>query len=463
MKSFSEDRTEAAANPKNIKVGKGLIALPVLLVFFCSVLSAAGHGPADIVIYGRNFASVIETRTVELEEGKNEIVFPNLPGRIRPDSVALGFRGNENVRILEQRFVPPANEASLLAASEGEIIAFEISVDGATWTRKGKIIRAGRDPIVKINGKLIFGLPGKPMFEVTPEINSGPLLVFSVASPGMVEAEVELSYLTGGVGWSADYRAEASGGETLSLKGHYTIESVSGMEFEDARVALLAGDVSTAEEIHPRALRAVSAFEDSAPDIAPRELDEYHLYILDRPVTITREGSMRAVFLSAENIRAKREYVFEGARSGKVDVFLEFENSRENNLGEPLPGGRMKIFREEGGFMVMTGEDRIDHTSAGDKVRLHTGSAFDLSGERKQVDYRQTAPRESVESFEIILRNSKDEPSEVSVLERFRRRDWDIIEANLPHEKIDAETARFAVVVPPGGEAGVRYTVRTKW
>jgi hypothetical protein len=100
-----------------------------------------------------------------------------------------------------------------------------------------------------------------------------------------------------------------------------------------------------------------------------------------------------------------------------------------------------------------------------ERVQIRLGSAFDVVGERRQIDFRANhEARWMEETIEIILRNHKTEGIEVLVEETlFRWTGNDIIEASHRYERLDARTLRFPVSVPSDGESTLRYRVRYSW
>ena len=165
-----------------------------------------------------------------------------------------------------------------------------------------------------------------------------------------------------------------------------------------------------------------------------------------------------------ENIRGNANY---GIRSNpKVWVMLEFKNSKANNLGMPLPAGRVRFYRRDNdGQMEFTGEDKIDHTPADETVRFYTGNAFDLVGQRVRTDFRVNSSQTwADESFEITLRNHKTTPVEVRVVEHlYRWTNWKITQKSDDFKQQDSQTIEFRVPVPPSGEKTVSYSVHYSW
>ena len=165
-----------------------------------------------------------------------------------------------------------------------------------------------------------------------------------------------------------------------------------------------------------------------------------------------------------ENIRMNSEY---GTQSNPdVAVMREFSNSEANHLGMPLPAGRLRFYRQDtDGHLEFTGENEIKHTPSDETIRVFTGNAFDIKGERRRTDYHSDVGRRMVdESFEIKLRNHKKEPVVVRVVEHlYRGATWEITEKSATYLKTDAQTIEFQVQVPPDGEKSVTYTAHYTW
>jgi hypothetical protein len=166
----------------------------------------------------------------------------------------------------------------------------------------------------------------------------------------------------------------------------------------------------------------------------------------------------------AEQIRQDSGY---GTQSNpKVWVMREFVNSDANHLGMPLPKGRVRFYRRDtDGRLEFTGEDTIDHTPKDERVRLFTGAAFDLVGERRRTNYRVDHGRSTLdESFEIKLRNRKKEAVEVRVVEHlYRWNTWEIQVSSVPFTKTDSQTIEFRVPLKPDEEKIVTYVAHYTW
>jgi hypothetical protein len=167
---------------------------------------------------------------------------------------------------------------------------------------------------------------------------------------------------------------------------------------------------------------------------------------------------------SMENIRNQSDY---GTQSNpKVWVMREFKDSEQNHLGMPLPKGRVRFYRRDSdGQLEFTGENVIDHTPKDETVRVFTGDAFDLTGERKRTSFKVNNRGDNAdEAFEIKLRNHKKEPVEIRVVEHlYRWTNWEISDNSDPFVKTDSQAIEFRVQIKPDEEKTLTYKVHYSW
>jgi hypothetical protein len=498
---------------------------PILLAVALPV--PAGADAPALTIYNRDFAVVRERIPLDLKPGANAVSFAGATVHLEPDSVVLRDPGGRvRLQVLEQSFrADTISQALLLHLNEGKEIDFQRRrADGGVDVVRGTIVRSGYvpntgamsrfgaqftqrqqalgswqggagSPIVRVDGTLQFSLPGEPRF---PELGSDailyPTLTWQLASDRAARLDAELSYVTGGMRWEAAYNLVApEKGDVLDIVGWVTLDNQSGKTFENAAIKLMAGDVSKVQLQQPDAYRAMGMLAERASAGTPvteKAFDEFHLYTLARPATLRNREMKQVEFLRGERVKASTLYVYNGAavdwrryqgwaaeqirndrdygtRSNpKVWVMREIANTKENGLGLPLPAGRTRFYRrDDDGRLEFTGENTIDHTPQGETLRIYTGDAFDIVGERKRTDYRlDNALNRMEEAFEIRIRNRKKEPVRVRVAERlYRWMNWEIVEKSEPFEKTDAQNVEFTVAVAPDEEKVVRYRVRYDW
>ena len=480
----------------------------------------------QLTIYNQNFATVKETRVLDLHGGENEVRVTDITAHLEPDSVVLrDLQDPDALRILEQNYESdPLSEGLLLQKYEGKVLDFEITIPHTGEKRivKGRVLRSGYVPhassfrrygrqysarqtaysqpqgggqaIVEVDGKIQFGLPGKPIFDALgPKAFLKPTLLWKLWAAAAGKHDVEFSYLSGGMRWEATYNAIApETGDTFDLIGWITLENMSGKDFENASVKLMAGDVARARPEDERSLEygALESRSDVVPPaVTERAFEEYHLYTLPRPTTVLDREIKQVEFVRAARVPAQRIYVYDGFQpdrstrgwdsrtirtrpeygtqsSPKVWVMLEFRNTEGSNLGLALPKGTVKLYRRDvDNRNEFIGEDRIDHTPKDETVRLYTGNAFDLVGERRQTNFRlDTNNHWAEETFEIKVRNHKKETVEIRVVEHMVRWiEWELKSKSMPFQTSDARTIEFRPKVPAGGESVITYTVRYSW
>ena len=468
-----------------------------------SLILPAAAEPA-LTIYNQNFAVVRDSVPLDLKAGANSVRYAGATAQVEPDSVILRDpAGKHLLQILEQNYRnDPVSEPLLLSLFEGKTIDFQnVRMKDNTAVREiipGKIVRSGyvpgggnEQPIIEVNGKLQFTLPGQPLF---PDLGSDTILkpafnwLLQSDKPGVFDAEV--GYVTGGFDWSASYNlVSPEKGDLVDLVGWITMNNTSGKTFENAKIKLLAGDVNKIQSrITTLAGRSAMRFAMNAaaeaPAVTEKAFDEFHLYAIARPTTLHDRETKQVEFVHAEKMFAPTIYVYDGAtgyrfyglnydqgygQSGNKKIFVqrEFVNDETNQLGIALPAGKLRFYRrDDDGQLQFVGENTIDHTPRKETVRVTTGNSFDLVGERKQTNFHvDTGDKWIDESFEIKLRNrKKDAPVEIRVVEHlYRWSNWNITSKSDDFVKKDSQTIEFRIPVKSDEERTVTYTVHYSW
>lgn len=499
--------------------------LPFLLLALSPALLLGAPG---LTIYNQNFAVVRDTIPLDLKPGENDVTFDGATVHLEPDSVILRDPAGTPLQILEQNYRnDPVTQPLLLSLFEGKEIDFYVrEANKPDHVVKGKIIRSGYvphggmamnrygndyamnqmamanaagagQPIIEVDGKIRFSLPGEPIF---PSLGDNtilkPQLTWKIASPKALKTDAELGYITGGMSWEASYNVVApEKGDELDIIGWVTMDNQSGRDFENAKIKLMAGDVN---KMAPPGMRAEVAgslsgwgrekAEAFAPAVTEKAFDEYHLYSLERPTTLRDRETKQVEFVRAAGVKSEVVYVYDGVSIDwnrwrgdignrrtneefgsqslkKVAVMREFKNTKANGLGIPLPKGRVRFYRSNASQLEFTGENQIDHTPADELVKIYTGDAFDLVGERKRTNFKvDNSNHWADESFEITLRNRKKEPVTIRVVEHlYRWTNWNVTEKSDTFLKLSSDQIEFRVQLKPDEERKINYTVHYSW
>jgi hypothetical protein len=442
-----------------------------------------------ITIYNENLALVKDTRRVTLEAGPNRLALREVSGRMRPETAQLRSLSQPGaLTLIEQNFdFDLLTPAKLLEKYVGRTVRVVKThpTTGAESVESATVLAASNGVVLRIGDRIETGLPGRIVYDGVPaNLRDRPTLVTELLSARAGAQTLELSYLSGGLSWRADYVAELNGADSaLDLNGWVTLTNTSGTAYPNARLQLVAGDVNRVrDELRQAAGTAARLAKAEAPasNLQQESLFEYHLYTLQRPTTIADNQTKQVALLSAGSVPVVKELVLQGSdyyyRSSfgnigqkmKVGVFVQFENRDSSRLGLPMPKGVVRVYKKDSsGNAQFVGEDAIDHTPKNEKVRLKLGEAFDVTADKKQTDFRRREPTNQASyvfesGYEIVLRNAKKEPVTVVVREPVPG-DWRMLEESARHAKVAAGTAEWRVPVPPEGSTTLRYRVLVRY
>ena len=458
-------------------------------------------GPS-LTIYNDNYAVVKDVVTIDLDKGVNEVSVNDVTGFLEPDSVILRDSSNQaQLKILEQSYRnDPVSKQLLLKYFEGQVIDFYDATNKVTV--QGKVIRGGSNihaygsnpesPIIEVDGKLRFSLPGEPLFPALKDSNIlKPQIDWQLHSDVMAKVDAQLSYISSGFSWFASYNFVENDNGLLDISAWITMSNHSGKNFEDTAFKLVAGEVQKPQHNRPRAMAEMkrkasyaSGLADAA--VTEKSFDEFHLYTLPRKMDLFDKETKQVEFLKAQGVKNEKLYVFDATASsrsqyrsgyrydnadyrrdskGKVEIYREFMNSKENQLGVALPKGIVRFYKRDGSDLEFIGGNSVDHTPKNEKVKVYVGNAFDLVGERKQTNYiLERNMNQATESFEIILKNRKEEAVTIRVQEElYRWVNWEITQASHPWKKIDSRNIKFEIPIEADREVKLTYTVKYNW
>jgi hypothetical protein len=480
--------------PKQYK----FIVLCVLSAFSSHVLSIepdeirsnlSDQQSVAVTIYNNDLALIKDQRKVKLNNGLNNLALRDVSAQIRPETALLRSLSHVgSFSTLEQNFdfdlLTPQKLLEKYVGKNVSIVKVNPAT-GAETTEQATVLSANNGVVMKIGNCIETGIPGRIVYDNVPaNLRDRPTLVTKLNNKTTAEQTVELSYLTGGLGWKADYVAELNAKEdNIDLSGWVTLTNTSGTSYNNAKLQLVAGDVNRIQDNYPRAMamrKNIGMVAEASVPMAEESLLEYHLYTLDRPTTISDNQNKQVALLSASNVPARKELVLRGAdyyygasygdleQKMKVGVFVEFDNKEAVKLGMPLPKGTMRVYKKDNqGNAQFVGEDNIDHTPKNEVVRLKLGNAFDVTADKKQTDFK-TLPRPAKgnsmfeSAYEIVLKNAKKERVTVTVQEPIPA-DWKIMKESHPSQKATSNTAVWKVEIPAEGKTTLTYRVQVKY
>lgn len=437
-----------------------LAGIALALVFSAAVQAS----DLRVTVYNSNMGVVRESRPAQLERGTNDVSITDVAARIDPTSVRIDISGQGDISVLEQNFeYDLVNPDKLLQKYLDETLNVT-TTDGKSY--EGKLIGFDGGNLVLDEGAEGVALVSRDKVKdvVLPPADKGlvvkPTLFWRVEASEATSAGMEVSYITDGIDWHAEYVATLGQDEkSLGLSAWVSVDNQSGATYPDARLKLVAGEIHRVQEKGPVVMYEMTRAE-GAPRLEEKPFFEYHMYTLAGTTTI-REKEVKQIQLFPETTTpATKQYNFDATKGTGVRVVMQFENSAKSGLGIPLPAGKVRVFKPDtDGSLEFLGEDEIDHTPRDEKVKVYVGDAFDVVVTRNQTNFNRVSDHVFVESYEIAIANHKDSDITLTVSEHIYG-EWKITTSSHAYKKVKADTAEFEVPVPANGSVTLSYTVR---
>ncbi len=445
------------------------------------VSSLSDQRAVGITIYNSELALVRDRRHVVLPRGESSLALRDVSARMQPETALLAsVSAPGSLAVLEQNFnydlLSPQKLLEKYVGREVDVVRYDPRT-GERHTERATVLATNDGVVLKYADRIETSVNGTLSFPALPsDLRDRPTLVTDVSNTGEGQQDVELTYLTGGLSWKADYTALLSPrDDRLDLRGLITLQNQSGTAYRDATVQLVAGNVNVARE----QLKVIGAVTSrSAAALLPRPseqgLFEYHLYTLPRRTTIAENQTKQVELLTATGVSVVKtlelrgsDYYYSSPTSDlgtrlKVATYVTFRNEG-SQLGIPLPQGIIRVYkRDNAGTAQFIGSDSIDHTPKGESVRLHLGDSFDVTANKRQTDFRIVSSNVFDSAYEIVLRNAKKTSETVEVIEPIPA-DWKILSSSLAYRKSSSATATWSVPVPAEGSTTLTYRVRVKF
>lgn len=440
-----------------------------------------------LTIYNQNYGLVREERTLSLLPAeKQEIWFMDVPAQIEPDTVLVEVE-KQGIKILEEKFeydlITRENLLKYYVGQQVKILEKNPATGEKNTVEAELVSFNNNQPIYRIKGEIYLGYPdGVVILSGIPEqMVTRPTLrwLLEKTDRSARKKSAAVSYLSRGLNWTANYVLQLNpDGTEGDLFSWVAIENQSGAAFQDAKIKLVAGEVRRKEEeVGYRRMRMVKSFDaESAPAPFKEEaFAEYHLYTLSQTATLKDQQTTRISFIEASQIPVQKKFIFlgEGAYQRNrqqvmetpkpVTVYIELENKKKQHLGLPLPQGSIKVYqRDSEANLEFIGEDRLRHTPEGETIHIQIGSAFDVVGVQKQMEWQKIGDQIYESNWQVNLRNQKSEKVVVQVIEPVQG-EWKVLSSSHPYERLEAYKIGFSVPVPAKGEETLTYRIQVKF
>jgi hypothetical protein len=433
------------------------------------------QGNVSVTVYNGGTSLVQDIRKLNIASGTSRIEFPDVSAQIQPETVSFAADG---ATIVEQNFdYDLLTPGKLMEKAVGETITLIRTnpATGAETRERAKVLSVNQGVVVQIGNRIEVlrddGLPVRAVFDKVPDnLRARPTLSITVDSQRAGQRDAAIRYLTGGMGWSADYVAlfdEAKG--SIDVQGWVTLSNSSGTTYRNADTLLVAGNPQGASGFGNRRGNIRSA----GTETANRErLGDYYLYPVGR-TTIADRQTKQISFLDVQGVPAMRAYEYRVgwlasmSEPQSADTVVKFSSSKSGGLGDALPAGAVRFYqRDQRGSPQFIGENAIGHTPMGSALALKTGEAFDVKVKSTVVERKRLSSTKWQTSMRYELTNARDGAVTVDLMQSgldFGWTDTRIVTESLKSERRNSNSAVWAVNVPANGSAEVTATFETRY
>ena len=444
-----------------------------LAFFIITALVATSNpdisGTVGLDIYNRDQALIREIRYVDLVNGINTVDFHRIASGIYAHTAyAQPLEQTDRIALLSlsyryQTFSPD----ELLEHYLGRWFSFNCG----SQAYQGRLLYYDESDIFFQPDSIAHTIQAMDRGEITQfdslpsRMVTEPTLRWKVRSKKkLTNLPVELTYLTSGIAWTCDYRAELISDDEMELSGYFSLDNGLQIDFPQARVTLVAGETHRARDPLSVELEAHPGSGESRERV--ERLFEYYRYPLEEPVDLTGNMTMQIPFFEPRRVRIERRFEVPHILGGDVvRTKIRFCNDHTSGIGQPLPEGDIGLYRRAADMTLMfIGEDKISATPVGDTVEMDVGTAFDLTAKRTRLTQARPDRSRHEETWRIELANNRRETTVIHVEQRVFGY-YEVIGATVDGQPIDfvveeANTIVFPVSILSGGTAVLNFTLR---
>ena len=324
---------------------------------------------------------------------------------------------------------------------------------------------------------------------------------------------MEITYLTSGLSWRAFYMGTLTADESkLRLQGYVRVSNNSGEDYDNAQTRLIVGKVHLIDKIAALAKRGEPFgrpgldelnvtlgksrqytywFGDTSGKLGGRRsttktsalkrvekegLSEYFLYTIEGKESIPHGWAKRLPSFHAAEVPVINLYKYDEGQYGHTTVrFLSFNNDKKHTLGEtPIPGGLMKVFRQADAdrHLAYEGQSNFKYIPIDEKVELNLGAVGNVAVHPILMDYKTQAflfdakgninGWDEERTWKLALCNTRDVGVKIQIDRHFTTSHWAAKSTGADHEKMDLDTIRYSVELPPRTKKEITYVLTTR-
>lgn len=447
-------------------------------------LSNVNNVGMNISIYNQNLALIKDTRSAVLIKGVNEVAFEGVASQIKPETALLSA---DSIAIMEQNYeYDLLNANNILEKSIGQKVKTVMinPANGKNIFDEAVLLNSSYGaPILQFGYGVESNFPGRVVVKDVPAgLRVKPTLSVKLDSAEATKKDLELNYLTNGLSWQADYVAEITSNDKLNWQAWVTINNQSGAAYKNAMIQLIAGDVQQEVDMpQPRAYNltaksargmAMDAAMPESVSIMPQALSAYYIYDLPNKANLEDQQTKQISLLGMQGVKYERVYKLSSPlylgknlrdsefEKANPQVFYKLVNSKEDNLGVPMPAGTVRFYEKDAKeALQFVGASKITQLAVGEKTELTIGNAFDIFAKGKITKAQSLSDKMVEATVEITLNNAKAEDVVVEFEQNFNGK-VEVVKESLPSKQEKAGGLQWEVKIPANGETILEYNIR---
>lgn len=454
---------------------------------------SANNETLSLSIYNGNLALVKDTRPARLENGMNEVIFDGVSREIQPETAVIYGKG---LKVVEQNYsYNLISEDNLIKQAIGKevITVRENPEDGKNIFDRAVILGiANGRPILRFNYGIETDFRGRVVFnEIPANLSNKPILAAKLNSDSAGDKFLNLAYLTSGLSWKTDYVANITDKNTLDLTGWVSITNESGIDYDNAKIQLIAGDVNIVRPLmQPRMMMAKMSFAamDNTAEgasVEPEQINSYELYTLPNITSLKDMQTKQISLLEKNGVKYEKEFnlyspMYLGNSSefkkAHPDITIVMENNANSNLGISLPAGTMRFYeKDKNGNLQFIGSNNIGNTAKEETLRLNLGKAFSLvvDGKVKKISEKELSRTNKdsnscynvnlLKTYEVAVNfNNAEKEDNIVIFKQNMADTAKIIKENIKSEQENANTRVWKVKIPANDKAELNFTIEAK-
>ena len=435
-------------------------------------LSQTAQQDLAISLYQHDLALIKDVRALGKLTSRDLVKVEGVSQQMQVQSLQIQGAGNISSQSLNRQTI---SYTGLIRSHIGrEITVAKSTASGTEIKAQVKLLGVDQNSVLIENQGAIETIPlhsdqWRLIFPKSEQpLSLAPSLTFISQGKNSTD-DIQLNYLTNGLHWEMDYVLQLNQKrDTLQLKGLASLFNNTSTLFKNARINLIAGDVSVPTNKMTAKLTRSMMQESRQALPSTANIGDLKQYPLGGRITLSPQQQTQIPLIQAADIPVTASYRHRAYISSRInssvpknnaDRYLSFKNTVSNGLGIPLPRGQARVFNSDlNNEYQFTGASNLPNSSANQLIELSTGKAFDLSITQRQTSHSEAFDG-SIIGTQFIINNSAKHAKRLRLNVQFNQQ-WEIISSTYPVKNVHAANAIWLLEI--GANNSLVFSLKTR-